>query len=44
MDKGEAIMLDGKVNDIDGAAEYFASGIGQEKLLGLEAKLNAIKK
>jgi hypothetical protein len=44
MEKGEGIALDGKINDIDGAAEYFASGVGQEKLLQLEARLDAINK
>jgi len=44
MDKGEAIALDGEVADLDGAARYFASGIGQEKLLAFEARLETIKK
>jgi hypothetical protein len=44
MEKGEAIALDGEINDIDGAARYFASGIGQEKLLTYQARLDTIKK
>lgn len=44
MEKGEAIALDGEVNDIDGAARFFSSGLGQEKLLHLDARLEAIKK
>lgn len=44
LEKGEKIALDGEINDIDGAAKYFASGIGQETLLTLDARLEGIKK
>jgi len=41
---GEAIALDGVVADITGAASYLSSGIGQEALLSLEAKLSILTK
>lgn len=41
---GAIIALDGDKNDIDGAAKYFESGIGQEQLLMLTAKLAILTK
>jgi len=43
-EKGEAIMLDGDTNDINGAAKYLKSGIGQETFLMLKAKLKVLTK
>jgi hypothetical protein len=43
-EKGEPIMLDGETNDIDGAARYLKSGIGQEMFLTLKAKLKVLNK
>lgn len=41
---GEQISFDGVVADIEGAASYLASGVGQEALLSLEAKLKILTK
>jgi hypothetical protein len=43
-EKGEPIMLDGETNDMDGAARYLKSGIGQEMFLTLKAKLKILTK
>lgn len=41
---GSTIALDGDKSDLDGAAKYFKSGIGQEQLLMLTAKLDVLTK
>lgn len=41
---GQIISLDGDKNDMNGAAKYFQSGIGQEQLLMLQAKLDILTK
>lgn len=41
---GRLICLDGDKNDDNGAAKYFASGVGQEDFLALKAKLEIMKK
>lgn len=43
-DSGEIIALDGDLNDIDGAAKYLSSGIGQESFLSLTSKLKVLTK
>ncbi len=43
-DKGKPIALDGDKNDVNGAAKFFASGIGQEEFLALKARLDIILK
>jgi len=42
--EGDALKLDGEKNDLEGAAKYLASGVGQELRLELEAKLRLIEK
>ena len=41
---GDALKLDGEKNDLEGAAKYLASGVGQELRLELEAKLRLMEK
>jgi hypothetical protein len=43
-EKGEPITFDGVVADMQGAASYLGSGVGQEALLSLEAKLAILTK
>lgn len=41
---GRSISLDSTMNDVDGAAAYLNSGIGQEEYLALNAKLDVLSK
>jgi len=42
--EGKKLALDGETNDLLGCARYLDSGVGSEFRLGLEAKVNALKK
>lgn len=42
--EGKKLALDGKQNDINGAAEFLDSGVGSEMRLVLEAKIESLKK
>lgn len=41
---GDPVRLDGKANDYDGAAEYLASGAGQEMRLQFEAQIKQLER